>query len=70
MKNQSNDNSYNYVFHYNHYTDIWSAIHRDNYKDYWNNSEDPRILKARDITGLLDMIEKLDTKMSLLDKLS
>ena len=27
---------YNFVFHYNRHEDLWYAIHRDRYVDYWN----------------------------------
>lgn len=27
---------YNFVFHYNHHEDLWYAIHRDRFNDYWN----------------------------------
>ena len=31
---------YNFVFHYNHYDDLWYAIHRDRWADYWNGERE------------------------------
>lgn len=31
---------WNYVFHWNEYTNRWYAIHRDKYLDYWSTEKD------------------------------
>jgi hypothetical protein len=31
---------WNYVFHFSEYTNIWYAIHRDKYLDYWSAEKD------------------------------
>lgn len=34
-----NQNLYDWVFHYNHYTKLWAAYHRDDHKAYFNAEE-------------------------------
>jgi hypothetical protein len=48
-------NSHNYVIHYNQYTQLWHAIPRDVYQEYWNNDpkEDPRIITMGKLCDLL-----------------
>lgn len=33
-------NIWDYVFHYNEHTQLWYAIHRDDYLFYWNVDKD------------------------------
>lgn len=33
---EKNKSMWDYVFHWNEYTQLWYAIHRDDYLDYWN----------------------------------
>jgi hypothetical protein len=53
-------NLYNYVFHFNPFDDIWYAIPRDLYMDYWSNKNLHDILKAKEINVLVEMITKGD----------
>lgn len=34
-----NQNLYDWVFHYNHYTKLWAAYHRDDHKAYFNSEK-------------------------------
>ena len=47
---------YNYVFHYNHYEELWWAIPRESYNDYWNGKKD-NCLFSTTIKDLIDIIE-------------
>jgi len=49
---------YNYVFHYNHYTELWNAIPRELYVKYWDNDELDGILKSKNISTLIEIITK------------
>lgn len=51
-------NLYNYVFHFNPFDDIWYAIPRDLYMEYWSNKNLHGILKAKEINVLVEMINK------------
>jgi hypothetical protein len=48
----------NWVFHFNPYTELWNAIPRDIYMEYWDNNDHPRILKSRNISDLKDILYK------------
>lgn len=30
---------YNWLFHYNHNTEVWTAFHREDHSAYWNGAE-------------------------------
>lgn len=51
-------NSYNYVFHYNPSNQIWSAIPRDKYHQYWNEPKVEGVLKSTDFKVLVEIIHK------------
>lgn len=51
---------YNYIFHYNHYTELWNAIPREMYNKYWDNDDNESILKSKSITTLLELIGRGD----------
>ena len=36
---KSNIIIWNYVFHFNEYTNKWYAVHRDNYLEYWSDKK-------------------------------
>lgn len=44
---------YNYVFHYNHFDDLWYAIPREKYNQYWDNEMTEGVLKAKEIDILI-----------------
>lgn len=52
------NNMYNYVFHYNSFNQIWSAIPRSKYSEYWNNPDMKDVLKSKDIKVLIELINK------------
>lgn len=50
---------YNYLFHYNEYTNIWSAFTRDNYTKYFNGElKDEDIYKSKNIMTLINVLMK------------
>lgn len=51
---------YNYVFHFNYHKQLWNAIPRDLYKEYWNEPDDTRIIKAERIESLLEVITRME----------
>jgi len=52
------DNLYDYVFHYSPYTELWNAIPRDIYNDYWSHNEFIGVLRAKDINVIIDLVQK------------
>jgi hypothetical protein len=52
---------YNHVLHYNHLTELWSAIPRDKLNEYWSNYETEGVLRAKDFMVLIELINKGNT---------
>jgi hypothetical protein len=53
-----NEELYEYVFHFNPYNELWSAIPRDVYQEYFNNSDVDGVLKSKEYTTLIALILK------------
>jgi hypothetical protein len=49
---------YDYIFHYNHFTELWSAIPRELYNRYWDNDDIKGTLKSKNINTLIEIITK------------
>ena len=49
---------YNWVFHFNNFEGLWSAIPRELYNQYWDNQEFEGIIKSKDINTLVEIITK------------
>lgn len=47
---------YNYVFHYNHFDELWYAIPREAYSRYWDNENTEGVLNAKEIETLMHHI--------------
>lgn len=56
------DSLYEWVFHYNHHTELWSAFQRKDYVQYFNNSSDPDlvVIKSKDIKSLINILYKIN----------
>jgi hypothetical protein len=52
------ENLYDYIFHYNPFTKLWSAIPREKHNEYWNNMETDGVLKSENINTLMILIQK------------
>jgi hypothetical protein len=51
------ENIYNYVFWFNHHTDTWYAIPRDQYIEFFNGSRNyENVLKSSQIETLIAII--------------
>lgn len=53
-----NEELYEYVFHFNPYNELWSAIPRDVYQEYFNNNDVAGVLKSKEYTTLIALILK------------
>lgn len=49
---------YDYVFHYNHHTELWYAIPRQVYVEYWNNFDTEGVLKSKNINVLIELVSR------------
>ena len=49
---------YDWVFHYNTYTNQWAAIPRHLYNSYWSNLAIEGVLRSTNIDTLIKLINK------------
>lgn len=60
---------HNWVFHYNHYTDLWNAVRREDYTLLFSNLKSDKVLKSKHIETLVELICLTDGKESKLNKI-
>lgn len=54
-----NNKLYNYVFHFSDSSELWAAIPRDDYKNYFNGKRvNTGVLYAKDVTTLIEFLSK------------
>jgi hypothetical protein len=59
-----------WVFHYNPYNNLWNAIPRDVYNEYWSNSQHHAILKSKHLNTLLDMLHRTKGDVGMIEDLT
>ena len=62
-------NIHDYVFHYNTYGKMWSAIPRELYLEYWSKpiGSVKGILRSKDMDTLIALIEKGESFINSLE---
>jgi hypothetical protein len=60
---------YHFIFHFNPYTNLWSAVHRDDYLHYWSDGNHPRVIRSKSIDTLQEIILKTGGEVSKIEKL-
>lgn len=55
---EKNNKLHDYVFHYNEYTELWNAIPRELYNEYWSDNKLDGVMKSKDFAVLAEMIRK------------
>ena len=55
-----NESLTDYLFHYNSNTKFWAAIPRDKYNFYWNDYNTPGVIRSKNISTLIEIINKGD----------
>jgi hypothetical protein len=68
--NGSDGSLYHFVFHFNPFTGLWSAIHRDDYLQYWSNSNNPRVIRSKSFSTLQEIIIKTGGDLNKIDQLT
>lgn len=51
---------YNYVFHYNPYTELWNAIPRELYNQYWNDAKIEGVLSSKRLDVLYSLLTEIE----------
>lgn len=54
------DKIYDWVFHYNIYTNTWNAIPREKYSEYWNDKKTDGVISSKKIETLIEIINRGD----------
>lgn len=69
--NKFDDCLYNWIFHFNPYTNLWSAFRREDYAGYWNDPDDPKlmILKSTEFKTLIAILHQIECDPEKLAKL-
>lgn len=49
-------NLYDWVFHYNHFTDLWGAARRDDKDLLFSSIKSDKILRSKNIQTLIELI--------------
>jgi hypothetical protein len=49
---------YDWVLHFNPYTNLWAAIPRNIYREYWDKHDYPNVLKSSKLETLLELLHK------------
>lgn len=60
---------YHWVFHFNEYTGLWNAIHRDHYNSYWSDRNAVGVISSKSISTLRELIKKTNGDLSKIEKL-
>lgn len=63
-KNSKKDELYDWVFHYNHVEDLWNAVPRESYNEYFNGLSCDLVKKSKSLETLVDLI--LDNNKNVL----
>lgn len=51
---------YDWLFHCNPYTNLWSAVQRDNFNELFNDVSSDKVLRSSNINTLTQLIMKYD----------
>lgn len=58
-----------WVFHYNPHAELWAAIPRDSYNEYWSVYTHPSILRSKKLETLLSLLNKSKGDVKVIEKL-
>lgn len=64
------NNLHDWVFHHNQYTNLWYAIPRESYNQYWSDNNLKEVLKSKSIDSLISLINKTNGDMDAINKLT
>jgi hypothetical protein len=60
---------YDWVFHYNHYNQVWSAVPRDKYTEYWDRHDHPDVLRSSQLATLLELLHKSRGDIDIIEEI-
>ena len=60
---------HNYVFHFNEYKKIWSAIPRELYNQYWSDASIKGVISSAKFEVVLELVNKVSKDSKYLDSI-
>lgn len=66
----TNDYLHDWVFHFNPYRNLWTAIPRDLYNKYWDDCELKGVLRSKDINTLLELLYRSKGDINLINEIT
>lgn len=60
---------YDWVLHFNPYTNLWAAVPRDVYREYWDKHDHPNVLKSSNLQTLLELLHKSKGDVEVLNNI-
>lgn len=60
---------YDWIFHFNSYANLWAAIPRDSYTEYWDRHDHPNVLKSSKLETLIEILHKSKGDMGVIDNM-
>lgn len=66
-----NGELYNWLFHFNSHTNVWSAFKREDHSAYWNGTDSKyAIIKSKDIDTIKEIIMRTNGDKTKLNELT
>ena len=60
---------YDWLFHYNPYSEVWAAVPRETYNEYFDNYNHPSVIRSTNINTLIELIHKAKGDIKNLEKI-
>jgi hypothetical protein len=61
---------YDWVFHFNPHNQLWFAIPRDAYNEYWSNYKHKGVLKHKHLNHLLDLLQRASGDVEMIREIA
>jgi hypothetical protein len=60
---------YDWVFHYNPYSEMWAAVPREIYNEYFQNYNHSSIIRSSNINTLTELLHKSKGDTAIIEKI-
>lgn len=62
------DSMYDWLFHYNHYTNLWNTFRREDVQDYFNGTLE-NVISSKKQSTLIEILDKTKGDLNEIEKL-
>jgi hypothetical protein len=59
-----------WVFHFNPINNLWAAVPRETYNEYWNDYKHSSVLRSKHLNTLLDLLHKSKGDRDIIEDLT